>query len=144
MNKPKTGIIKADLIRESFFDSSINITETRIENKIRGRLIEIKKIMRENETPFLYDIGKQIDQLWKSVMNEINEYRNDSNDLYVFNGTEVKVRALINGETVEVVRSKYTTTDKDGNKTYCLPDIWFESGKAPYEYEYEENENVRE
>ena len=131
----KYGIIGTNLIRESFYDCSQNLTKIRVMQNIENRITQtVIELMKENGTTSTDELKRQMNEFINEVICDIDDDRDDSNDLYLYNANGIALKARIHGKHILITKSKYTRIDEYGDETYCLPNDWFENGEAPYKY----------
>ena len=131
---------------EEFYDNSENLAIKEIELEIDELFEPIKEFAKEREL----DKETDIEELKNAIEEDIFEYWDESEDSRLYEHDGYKIQ-LIDSDLF-IAESPYVTIGplcspcalgavylpsadgKHGHMAYCLPDDFFEDGKAPYKY----------
>ena len=152
---PKTGIrygviplkdLEPWFAFEEFYDNSENLAIKEVETELNEIFDTIKEFTKERNI----DKDVEIENLKDSIKEDLFEFWDESEDSRVYDHEGYRMQ-LIDGDLF-ITESLYITLGplcspcapgavdltgadgKNGFVAYCLPDDFFEDGKAPYEY----------
>jgi len=152
---PKTGIrygviplndLEPYFAFEEFYDNSENLVIKEVETELNEIFDTIKEFTKERNI----DKDIEIESLKDSIKEDLFEFWDESEDSRIYDHEGYRMQ-LIDGDLF-ITESPFVTfgplcspcapgavdlpsaDGKHGFMAYCLPDDFFEDGKAPYEY----------
>jgi hypothetical protein len=159
---PKTGIrygviplkdLEPWFAFEEFYDNSENLVMKEVENELDEMFDAIKEFTKERNI----DKDVEIESLKGSIKEDLFELWDESEDSRMYERDGYKIQLI--GNDLFIAESPFVTygplcspcapgavylrdaDGKNGFMAYCLPDDFFEDGKAPYKYTEREEES---